>query len=138
MSDQGKIAKISHVEYWMGRHREFPPNLEVRSNVDTLLNRVNSLLLYLKFPSPVFVSSGYRPGHFNQAAGGARRSGHITGSAVDLADADRRLTDAISAWPAGPDSLLRLAGLWMESPSATPTWVHLDTISRPGPRIFKP
>lgn len=133
-----KIASISRAEYWMGRDREYPPNLEVRANVDTLLMRVNGLLARLAIPSPVLVTSGYRPGRFNVAAKGARRSAHITGMAVDLSDVDRSITNAILQFHQGVDSLLRQHGLWMEDPSRTPTWVHLDTRSRTGGRVFIP
>lgn len=68
--------------------------------------------------------------------GGALKSYHITGQAIDIADHDKRLARELEdrAW------LLKEHDLWMEDPKATSTWVHLDTGIRPerDVRIFKP
>lgn len=131
-----KIASISLREYWMGRDGEFPPTPEIERAAGALLGRVNRLLVRLQWPSPALVSSGYRPGRFNRAAGGAPHSGHLVGRAIDVADGDGRLKMAILA--SGADALLTEMGLWMESPARTPGWVHLDTIDRGKTRIFLP
>jgi hypothetical protein len=138
MSDEKlKVASISRAEVFMGRDREYPTTLEIRANADVLIARVNQLLWSLQIPSPVIVSSGYRPGRFNVAAGGAPHSAHLTAEAVDLADASGSLKAAIAGHPLGTETLLRTHGLWMEDPTHTPTWVHLDIKERNGPRVFR-
>lgn len=131
------IASLSLREYFMGRDKEYPPTSEIQFSAAQLVARVNHLFQLLQFPAPVFVSSGYRPGHFNKPpfANGAPRSGHLVGRAVDLRDPNGRLGLAIMA--SGGERILAEAGLWLERLSDTPGWVHLDTINRPH-RIFIP
>lgn len=113
----------------MGREVEFPLTIEQEANLSELLIALNKLRkLYGK---PMYVSSGYRPGRFNKAAGGAQKSQHLTCEAVDFKDAD----GAIKAFCTV--QILEQCGLYMEHPDATPTWCHLQT--RPTKnRIFRP
>lgn len=60
----------------------------------------------------------------------------MSGLAVDIADPDGHLDEAIKAKP----ELLDKYGLWLEDPGHTPGWTHLDLgvrSSRPI-RIFLP
>lgn len=88
-----------------------------------------------KYNLPMHVNSGYRPAEYNKSIGGASDSSHITCQAVDFADSSREITRFVLANP----GILVDCDLWMEDPSATPTWIHLSI--RPvasGMRIFKP
>lgn len=78
------------------------------------------------------VSSGYRPGHYNDKAGGAPNSAHKTCQAVDFADPDGLLKKYIAENP----TILETCDLYQEDPSRTSTWVHLDTRKR-STRVFK-
>lgn len=124
--------------YLMGRDIEYRDEwtLERKSNAIDLIKRVNNLLIALQIPS-VEVSSGWRPLAVNMRAGGAKRSLHMSGKAVDLRDPrPGHLKTLIAQNP----TVLLDYGLWMEDPEATPTWCHLDTGIRATrtPRIFRP
>lgn len=116
---------ISRDEVLMGRDKEFPLTDLLEQNLAVLLERVNKLRsLYGK---PMYVSSGYRPGHYNSDAGGAKNSPHKSCEAVDFHDADGELKNWIT-----PD-ILKQCELWMEDPGHTPTWMHVQirpTINR--------
>lgn len=123
--------------YLMGRDKLYPEdyNLEVQGNAEDLIKRVNNLLIALRIDS-VKVSSGFRPLMVNQRAGGAKRSLHMVGKAVDLADPHQELSQKILKCT----SLLLDYGLWLEDPASTPVWCHLDTGIRDSRlvRVFKP
>lgn len=124
---------IAKDEVLMGREVEFPLSAEVESNLGVLLDRVNRIrALYDK---PMFVSSGYRPGHYNKDAGGAANSPHLECQAVDFHDKDRKLTD----WILSNVQVLEECDLYMEDPGHTPSWVHLQSRpTRSGRRVFIP
>lgn len=109
---------------------------EVKDNAVLLLNKVNQLLQELGIKT-VVVSSGFRPSAVNAATpGSAKKSLHMIGKAVDIADATHELAHKILARP----DLLKKYSLWMEDISATPTWCHLDdstTRSDRELRVFK-
>lgn len=123
--------------YWKGRDVTFAKELsqEVIDNAIALLRRVNALLNAMHVAN-VTVSSGWRPKEVNDMYGGAPKSYHILGQAIDIADHDKRLARELQerSW------LLKEYDLWMEDPKFTHTWVHLDTGIRPerDVRIFKP
>lgn len=131
-------ARLTLADYWMGRDKEYPPDEQTKENAHTLLIVVNELLDDLEpdYDRRIIhrkISSGYRPGHFNRKAGGASRSAHLTGEAVDLADPDGSLAQRLL----GARELLEYYGLYMEHPDYTKGWVHLQT--RPTKQIyFKP
>ena len=109
---------------------------EVKDCAVLLLNKVNQLLKELNISS-VSVSSGFRTSAANAAAkGSAKKSLHMLGRAVDIADAKHELYKKIEAKP----ELLKKYGLWMEHKEDAPTWCHLDdstTRSDRPVRIFK-
>ncbi len=117
----------------MGRDREYPLRQEIKENLDKLLLSVN--MLRGLWGKPLIVSSGYRPGRFNIAAGGALDSAHLHCMAVDFKDRDRSLAN----WLVTRLDVLEACELYMEDPTFTPTWVHVQT-RKPasGDRIFKP
>lgn len=122
---------ISRIEILMGRDKEFPLDPLLVKNCDQLLAALN--VIRAAYGKPMTVSSGYRPGKYNQAAHGASNSSHLTCEACDFEDKSRELTK----WCLANLDILEKAGLWMESPVSTPTWVHLQT--RPTrARVFLP
>lgn len=123
------IYMISRDEILMGREKEYPLTEEMLSNLSTLLVRMNKLrLLYGKM---MLVSSGYRPGHYNVDAGGAKNSCHLDCRAVDIHDRDGLLKE----WILNHEEVLDECDLWMEDPKRTKTWAHFDIKAREH-RIF--
>ena len=120
---------IKREEILMGRDAEYPLSQDLDNNLSKLLIAVNKLrTLYGK---PMIVSSGYRPGKYNVAAGGAKGSSHLSCEAVDFKDADKALKTWITV------DILEECGLYMEHPDHTPTWLHVQ-IRPTQNRIFKP
>lgn len=120
----------------MGREVQYPILPEWNRNVSELLDRVNGILSqYPEQPLTVVVNSGYRPGHWNTQAGGSPRSAHLTCEAVDIADPG----GILARWLLGNLSLLEQYNLYLEDPSRTPSWIHLQTRpTRSGKRVFLP
>lgn len=116
-------------EILMGRDAEYPLSDQFLVNLDQLLVAVNALrTLYGK---PMYVSSGYRPGKYNVAAGGASNSSHLSCQAVDFRDGDGAIKTFCTP------KILEQCGLYMEDPKHTPTWCHVQV--RPtANRIFIP
>jgi hypothetical protein len=113
--------------------RESQATTEVIENAKELLKRVNNLLADLGVKN-VSISSGFRPAQANAAIGGAKKSHHMTGKAIDIAGDE--LDKVIMAKP----EMLKKYNLWLEHPDATKGWTHLDMgerSSRPV-NIFKP
>lgn len=135
---------IAIEDYYMGRDIVFKDDLsdEIRANAKTTVERANKLLArYIASTGddrPRRVTSGWRPPSVNEkVSGAAKRSNHMVGRAIDIADASR----ALKRWlvtPAGQVALIE-CGLWMEHPDATPTWVHVQIVPpRSGSRVFRP
>lgn len=125
---------ISREAYLMGREKEYLPTQQMLEDAKTLLSRVHALFADLGIElHDSDVSSGYRPGHYNTAVGGAPKSTHVLCQAIDLKDHTRRLVNAILAAP----HLLEKHGLYMEDPKHTKTWCHLDIRPRKK-HIFTP
>lgn len=131
------------LEDYFGRmsHLATPPE-EVKANAAELLNRVNALLERVANDSgmeeavaPV-VNSGWRTPEYNAGIpNAAPRSKHITGQAIDLADAEGELDQYLT----DHRLLLEDYGLWMEHPLATKGWTHLQSVApRSGNRVFYP
>lgn len=118
-------------EFLMGRDKTHPLSKEQTTNAASLLAAIN----YIRgvYGKPMVVSSGYRPGSFNTNAGGATRSAHLSCEAVDIRDTDGEFRK----WCLANIPELEKAGLYLEDPSFTPTWIHLQT-RKTSQRIFKP
>lgn len=117
----------------MGREVANPLTPEMKKNLDKLLIAVNRLRAM--WGKPLVVSSGYRPPAQNAAAGGAKKSNHMICAAVDFRDPDQEL----AKWLISRLDVLEACGLYMEDPSATPTWCHVQVIAPgSGRRIFRP
>jgi hypothetical protein len=106
---------------------------DVRIRVSDLADRVSKLMLHLGIKATV--SSGFRTLQSNKKANGAALSAHCTGEAVDLADPNNEIDDAIMRDP----GILDQFDLYLESPQHTPGWSHLSTRRpRSGSRVFIP
>lgn len=123
-------------DYYMGRDRLHRGELtrEMRANARETLRRVNRLLQRAGLTRKV--SSGWRPASINAAVSGAApNSKHISCLAIDLEDRD----GALDAWCLANLQALEEIGLWLEHPSATPGWCHLQIQPpRSGNRVFEP
>jgi zinc D-Ala-D-Ala carboxypeptidase len=86
---------------------------------------------------PLSVASGARCPAHNRVIGGAPRSAHMEGIAVDFAMPKGPTREAFLAYIL---PRLVLYGLRMEDPDSTPSWIHLDLrpVGENQPRIFKP
>lgn len=128
---------ITLEQYWKGRDVSHASELteEIRHNAGALVDRVNLLLQDLKSDA-TGVNSGWRPPTVNEVTpGAARLSNHMTGRAVDVSDPNRALARAILR----NAHLLESNGLYMEQPSCTKGWVHLQSVPPlSGRRIFSP
>jgi hypothetical protein len=132
---------LSLTDYWQDRQETYADEwtFEVKQNAADLITRVNMLLKELKVTS-TRVASGWRPREINQRIGGAPRSYHITGQAVDLRDNEGQDFSKIIM---SNKHLLHRYQLWLENPSFTrgnTNWVHLDIGTRPEKdlRMFNP
>lgn len=140
---------ITLADYWMGRDRQYSLALDTatRKNAETTVALANQLLeraraagvsidIHPVNKSPV--SSGWRPPAVNAAtAGAAVNSKHMTGRAIDVYDPDGDLDE----WLIGTagQAALKDIGLWMEHPSATKGWSHVQTVPPgSGRRVFYP
>ena len=114
----------------MGRDVEFPLSPELEKNLSNLLVALNAFRAV--YGKPMRVSSGYRPGKYNTAAGGAPNSTHLVCMACDFADLD----GSLDAFCLANLPSLEQCGLWLEDPERTHGWTHLDIRARNN-RVFK-
>ena len=127
------MSLISAQEILMGRDAQFPLDDACKKNLAKLLTAVNRFRAF--YGKPLVVSSGYRPGGFNKAAGGAKKSNHMVCLAVDFRDTD----GAIDAYCMQHLDILEQCGLYLESPDHTPGWCHLQVVApKSGKRVFLP
>ena len=140
---------ITLTDYFMGRRETHAlscsPDIEREAArtvdlVDQLLQRAAGCGVALE-RSPrtgTLVASGWRPPAINCATpGAAPNSWHMTGQALDVYDPDGDLDEWLMT--VDGQAALHEIGLWMEHPSATKGWAHLQTIPpRSGNRVFYP
>lgn len=138
---------ITAADYFMGRDVVYPHELtdEIRANVEETVRRVNELLGRMvaegveleRHPvNGTLVASGWRPPQINAAvANAAAKSKHMTGEACDLYDPEGELDEFCMG---NPEVLAEL-GLYLEHPSATKNWCHVQTVApRSGRQVFYP
>jgi hypothetical protein len=138
---------ITEAMYFMGRDRTHAAELtpELRANAQALLVRVNALLGRMASSriapedSPrtgTPVPSGWRPAQVNASIpNAAPRSHHMRCNAIDLYDPEGVLDD----WCMDNLDELMDVGLYLEHPSATKGWCHLQAVApRSGKRVFYP
>jgi hypothetical protein len=127
---------ITLKDFYMGRDRRYAAELtdELRANAALTVQRANLLLARAGLKR--VVNSGWRPAAVNATVRNAsKRSKHMLCLAIDLGDDD----DALDAWCMAHLKVLEEIGLWLEHPSATPRWCHVQTVPpRSGKRVFHP
>ena len=137
--------KLSLANYFMGRDVKYPLEMSpnIRGNAAVLIDLVNRLLerfsgVLATHPNGTHISSGWRPPSVNAATSGAApNSRHMTGQAVDVYDPDEILDTWLMS-EEGQEALKEI-GLWMEHPSATKGWSHLQSVApRSKNRVFFP
>lgn len=130
------MPSITLADYYMGRDLTFPDQLTdiLRSNAQITVERANQLLFRAGMQRDV--NSGWRPAEVNATVKNAAKSSkHITCQAIDIGDDD----DALDAWCMSHQHILAEIGLWMEHPSATPRWCHVQIVApKSGNRVFYP
>jgi hypothetical protein len=120
-------------EILMGREVQNPLTPEMKQNLDKLILAANKLRAM--WGKPVVISSGYRPPAQNAAAGGAAKSNHMICAAIDIKDPNQELAKFLISRL----DVLESCGLWMEDPSKTVGWVHVQIYPpKSGRRIFLP
>lgn len=127
---------ITLQEYFRGFDKTHAQELteEIRTNAEDMVRKVNDLLGASGFNRRV--SSGWRPSEVNKAIpNAATRSKHMVGNACDLEDKDGKL----DAWCMANFDELERIGLWVEHPSATKGWCHVQRVPpKSGRRVFYP
>lgn len=130
-------AVLTLADYFMGRDASHAAYLsaELLNNARAMIQRANGLLKLAGIADGC-VNSGWRPHSINAAIPNASpRSRHLTCQAVDLRDADGEL----DAWCMDNLHALEVLGLWLEHPSATPGWCHVQIVPPgSGKRVFMP
>lgn len=111
---------ISIDQYFMGR-LDYENHPDILTNAEILLNKIN--LLLQNAPFTVSLRSGYRSPEINKKAGGSKKSSHMTGEGIDIADND----GIIKRWIKNNFVKVTNLDLFQEHPDHTPTWVHLQT-----------
>ena len=128
---------ITLPNYFMGRDKTHAAELTpgMRADAAETVRRVNALLKIAKWPDAK-VSSGWRPLAINAATkGAAKASNHTLCKACDIADPK----GALGKWCLNNLKDLEAIGLWLEHPSKTPTWCHLQIVPpKSGRRVFMP
>lgn len=138
---------ITLADYWMGRDESHEHALTetIRANARETVHRVNALLAMMMADgvpleasqrSGSLVNSGWRPPEVNASvAGAAPKSKHMSAQACDLYDPEGLLDD----WAVEHPEALAELRLWLEHPSATKGWCHVQTVPpRSGRRVFYP
>jgi hypothetical protein len=124
-------------------HKDWTP--QVRSNAKRLLESVNKLKALAEADGVVFkinpqtksnisgvTLGGFRPQNATQ---GAPKSNHKQGLAIDIFDPDNK----IDGWCMANLNQLEACGIWIEHPSATPTWSHWQCVApKSNNRVFYP
>lgn len=130
----------------MQRDRTYKPELtdDILRNARGVVDATNRLIEAMGGSVPLvnnpatrsLVSSGWRPASVNASTPGAAvRSRHISAQAVDLYDPEGVLDD----WCLGNEKTLERLGLYLEHPTATKGWCHVQTVPpRSGNRVFYP
>ncbi len=124
-------SMITMTELLMGREKFENLPEEIQKNGQDLLEKLNKFRQ--EYGQPMYVSSGYRRPEDNNAAGGSKKSAHMTLQACDFKDADGKLFEFIKKDP----SILDRCDLYMEDPQWTGSWIHLQS-RKASKRIFLP
>jgi Peptidase M15 len=132
-------------QFYMGRDKTHALILgsDLRANAARTVEAANKLLTLAKGAGVQIkpgqwgmVRSGWRPPDINgTTAGASKTSLHMQCLAIDLEDVD----GSLDKWCFANQNVLRDLALWLEDPSATPTWCHVQ-LKPPGSgnRVFRP
>ena len=125
---------VTREEVLMGRDAIAPLTVELEMNLTKLLACLNKFRA--AYGKPLLVSSGYRPPQINnQVTGAAKKSNHMKCLACDFKDPDGEL----AKWCLLNLDVLKGCELWLEAPSKTPGWCHLQCVPpKSGNRVFEP
>jgi hypothetical protein len=141
---------ITRDDYFMGRDRAYPLAMtpEIERNAARTIGLVNKLLErailagvwqpIVKPKTGSLLADGWRSPEVNAATkNAAPTSKHMLAKAADVYDPEGDLDEWLLT-PGGHAALEEL-GLWLEHPSATKTWCHVQTEPpRSGRRVFYP
>ena len=133
---------ITLTDYYAGRDKQYPNELTdyIRENASQIVARANLLVTAYREDTgdsdPHYVTSGWRPPQVNAGiSNAAPRSKHMLGLAIDLADPEGELDD----WCMDNLDVLEQLGLYLEHPSATKSWCHVQCVPpKSGKRVFYP
>lgn len=138
---------LTLADYWMNRDSKFRCEWtqQIQANGAETVRRINLLVpLWLADGIELEASgngfgawaSGWRPALINAGVpNAAPKSKHMMALAGDVFDPD----GVIDEWNMDHLAELETAGLWMEHPSATKSWSHLQSVPpRSGNRVFYP
>lgn len=131
--------------FYKGRDKQYACDLtpEIQTNAVETLRRANLLLERFYAANPAAAhsrgcNSGWRPPSVNACTqGAAKKSNHMLGKAIDISDDD----EALDSWLMSAEGQAALGeiGLWMEHPSSTPRWAHVQIVPPgSGHRVFNP
>ena len=126
---------IALADYWKGRDNAYAGELtaDIKTNAEKTVKAVGAV--EKAYGAPLLVTSGWRPPSVNKAVGGAKSSKHLTAQACDVSDPKGDL----ARWCLSNLPELERIGVWLEDPSFTGGWVHLQTVPpRSGRRVFRP
>jgi hypothetical protein len=130
------MIRIDVGMYWAGNHKTYADDLTpaIKINAEELIRRVNLIIPRMLADGVDFeihprkrtiIASGWRPPIVNAATpNAAKRSNHMTGLAVDLYDPD----GDIDMWCLDNLAALAEADLYIEHPSATKGWCHMQSV----------
>jgi hypothetical protein len=138
---------ITLTDYFAGRDKTYAKELtaNLSANAGETVKRVNLLIVKLSAAgravencpvSKTPVTSGWRPPEVNaNTQGAAPRSNHMTCLACDLYDPEGIIDD----WCMNNLDALKEIGLWLEHPSSTKGWCHIQIVPpHSGNRVFYP
>lgn len=107
---------------------------DMRKDAQITVDRANQLLA--RFGQGRDITSGWRPIEVNKLVPGAAQfSNHTKCCAVDISDPHGDLDQ----WCLDHPAILEDIGLWLEHPSSTKGWCHVQIVApRSGKRVFFP
>jgi len=118
------VKEYITLDMYLNKHKNNPElDQTVINNAKELLKRVNSLFTEIGMDSwDIIVTSGWRPRAYNLSVGGARKSRHIKGQAIDLYDPTGQLYEILSRHL----PKLTRRRLSLEDGRYTKGWVHIQ------------
>lgn len=140
---------ITLTDFWMGRDATHATAMTplIEKEAALIVGLANQLSTYAKAAgvrlvanprTGSLVSSGWRPPAINAGTpGAAPNSKHMTAQAIDLYDPEGELDEWLIT--SAGQIVLQDLGLWLEHPSATKGWCHLQSVPpRSKNRVFYP